>query len=595
MPPKAMGNYVVSALKYRPGNFSEVVGQEHVTKTLETAISTEKLSQAYLFTGPRGVGKTTCARIFAKMINAEEGQDIDNQDYSFNVFELDGASNNGVEEMRDLRDQVRIPPAKGKYKVYIIDEVHMLSTAAFNAFLKTLEEPPPFVKFILATTEKHKVLPTILSRCQVFDFRRIGVKEIQSQLKSIAEKENVQYEEEALRIIAEKADGALRDALSILDRQISFTNGNINLASILENLNILDHDYYFRLVDCLIQSDHSQSLLLFDEIVSKGFQGDNVLLGLSEHFRNLLVCRDESTHALLNAGEVLNARYKEQAGMIDGGFILTALDLANKSLIQFNAAKNQRLHVELALIKMCHINQYQEEEVKKKRLPKKLKQEPKNVPPPTESVGPVSESKTTSPEKIEPEAPKVQAEKTAKKPEESPESGKEKLKTEAVPSWEPKKGPSIGTLESLKNELLNEKPIVEEEEEEELDNERTWEIDEVIRYWKDFGKKNINENNIPLKAVMNSAQLKSIDEKTFSVVLASKVQRNLLEDAKLDIVAFLKNNMGLNTLAMKIDVDVNLVAQEKKAYTSQERYEEMKKTNPKLERMKNQLDLDLDP
>lgn len=362
-----MENYIVSARKYRPANFKSVVGQSHITTTLQNAINTNQLAQAFLFCGPRGVGKTTCARILAKTINCTNRNDemeacnecenclSFNENSAFNIVELDAASNNSVEDIRALVEQVRIPPQGGKYKVYIIDEVHMLSLAAFNAFLKTLEEPPAYAKFILATTEKHKIIPTILSRCQIFDFHRIENKDIVQHLEYIAKKENVNADIEALHIIAEKSDGGLRDALSMFDQLVSFTNGNLTYSNIIENLNILDYDYYFRFVDNLLKTDLQNTLLLFNEVLEKGFEGSHFINGLSSHLRNLLVSKDPSTIVLMQTSQSVQQKYISQAAECPVTFILRALDFANTCAIEYRNASNRRLCVELALLKMANI------------------------------------------------------------------------------------------------------------------------------------------------------------------------------------------------------------------------------------------------
>ena len=360
-------SYIVSARKYRPTTFASVVGQKHVTSTLQNAIASNQIAQAFLFCGPRGVGKTTCARILAKTINCTnltkeieacnecESCSSFNSGSSLNIIELDAASNNSVDDIRKLVSEINIPPMNGKYKVYIIDEVHMLSTAAFNAFLKTLEEPPKYVKFILATTEKQKILPTILSRCQIFDFHRITVKDISEHLQYIAGKENVKYEKEALDIIAEKADGGLRDALSMFDLMVSFTSGNLTYRSVIGSLNILDYDYFFRFVDMMLHADISSSLTLYDEILAKGFQGDTFIDGLSNHLRNLLVAKDEKTLPLLNVPDSAKERYLQQSKNCMQLFLLRALNFANDSAIEYKSANNKRLCVELMLMKMCNI------------------------------------------------------------------------------------------------------------------------------------------------------------------------------------------------------------------------------------------------
>jgi DNA polymerase III subunit gamma/tau len=362
-------NYIVSARKYRPQTFDTVVGQEHITTTLKNAIKNQHLAHAYLFCGPRGVGKTTCARILAKTINCEsptadmEACGVCNtcvsfkNNTSFNVFELDAASNNSVDDIRELTNQVRFAPQQGKYKVYIIDEVHMLSAAAFNAFLKTLEEPPPYAIFILATTEKHKILPTILSRCQIFDFKRITTHDIVAHLQSIAVKEGMVAQEAALHVIAQKSEGAMRDALSMLDRIASFTNGMLTYSNTMEHLNLLDAEYYFRLTDSLLSQDVAGTLLLLDQALEKGFEGDVIINGLAEHFRNLLLCKDARMAKLLDVPNDFRPIYNEKANQTPPSYILSALNVINDSELQYKTATNKRLHVEMCLIRLCFLLQ----------------------------------------------------------------------------------------------------------------------------------------------------------------------------------------------------------------------------------------------
>lgn len=366
-----MENFIVSARKYRPSVFDDVVGQRHVTDTLLNEINNNHLAQSFLFTGPRGVGKTTCARILAKVINQKEGDQAD-QDYAFNIFEMDAASNNSVEDIRHLNEQVRIPPQVGNYKVYIIDEVHMLSSAAFNAFLKTLEEPPKYAIFILATTEKHKILPTILSRCQIFNFKRIQIKDMVEHLQSIAAKEHVEAEQEALHLIAEKADGGLRDCLSLFDQMVSYCNGKITYDKAVENLNILDRDYYFKITQSILNQSISEVLVYFDEVLNKGFDGQLFLNGLSEHFRNLMVCKDKATAHLLDVGEAHKSKYEAQSQICDLSFILNALNINNQFDVDYKNSKNPRLHIELALMKLCHIRSQINAAVTLEELKKKV-------------------------------------------------------------------------------------------------------------------------------------------------------------------------------------------------------------------------------
>lgn len=367
-----MSDFIVSARKYRPQTFDTVVGQRSITSTLKSAIKTDHLAQAFLFCGSRGVGKTTTARILAKTINCfNRTENIEacdvcdscvsfNTGNSLNVYELDGASNNSVDDIRNLIDQVRVAPQLGNFKIYIIDEVHMLSASAFNAFLKTLEEPPKHAIFILATTEKYKIIPTILSRCQIFDFSRIKVKDIAEHLASIATKEEITAEPEALHLIAQKSDGALRDALTIFDQIVLYSGGNITYKSVIENLNILDYDFYFRMIECAQKEDIPAALLLLNDIYEKGFDGHNFIVGLANHYRNLLVCKDVRTAQLLEVGESIEQRYVDQSKLVEGNLILRSLAVLSKTDVEYKASKNQRLLVEMALMQLCSLLQEQE-------------------------------------------------------------------------------------------------------------------------------------------------------------------------------------------------------------------------------------------
>lgn len=376
----SMNDYIVSARKYRPSDFHSVIGQKSLTTTLKNAIASNKLAHAYLFCGPRGVGKTTCARIFAKTINClnpkADGEACNecescksfNENRSLNIHELDAASNNSVDDIRSLVDQVRIPPQLGKYKVYIIDEVHMLSTAAFNAFLKTLEEPPHYAIFILATTEKHKILPTILSRCQIYDFNRIGNEDIVEYLEYVSKQENVNTEKEALNVIAQKADGGMRDALSIFDQVVSFSQGNVTYKSVIENLNVLDYEYYFSLTEAILKDDVSKSFILLNEILSKGFDGQHIVSGLAAFYRDILVCKDPQTIVLFEVGEAVKNKYLALAQQCSVKFLYKALELSNECDMNYRASKNKRLLIELLMIRLCQLNspESSEDELKKK-------------------------------------------------------------------------------------------------------------------------------------------------------------------------------------------------------------------------------------
>jgi len=359
-----MEQFIVSARKYRPQTFADVVGQEVITNTLNNAIENNHLAQALLFTGPRGVGKTTCARILARKIN-QPGYDDPNEDFSFNIFELDAASNNSVDDIRNLIDQVRIPPQTGKYKVYIIDEVHMLSNAAFNAFLKTLEEPPQHVIFILATTEKHKIIPTILSRCQIFDFKRITIQDAKNHLIQVAESQHITFEEDALQIIAQKADGAMRDALSIFDRVVSYCGNHLTRQAVAENLNVLDFEYYLNVTNLIATNNIPQLLLEFDEILAKGFDGHHFVIGLASHFRNLMVSKRPETARLLQVSEQSQQRFVEQANQFSHEQLVRAIDIANRTELSYKNSQNQRLLVELCLMQLASVTH---PEAEKKKL-----------------------------------------------------------------------------------------------------------------------------------------------------------------------------------------------------------------------------------
>lgn len=392
-----MENFIVSARKYRPASFDMVIGQDSITNTLKSAIKNNHLAHAYLFCGPRGVGKTTCARIFAKTINCSNlGPNQEacdkcesclsfNSSRSFNIHELDAASNNKVEDIRSLNDQVRIPPQVGKYSIYIIDEVHMLSSSAFNAFLKTLEEPPSHAIFILATTEKHKIIPTILSRCQIFDFNRIRIEDIVGRLNFVARSENISAEEEALHIIAQKADGAMRDALSIFDQIVSLSGKKITYKDVIENLNVLDYEYYFKCIDAALIGDVSTVLLTFNEVLEKGFDGHNFISGLNSHLRDLLVSKDEATVRLLEATPAVKKRYIQQTSECPVDFLFKALETGNNCDLAYKGSKNQRLHIELSLIKLCRLMTEDGESIEKKKSDQYLKKQEEELPPPSKS------------------------------------------------------------------------------------------------------------------------------------------------------------------------------------------------------------------
>jgi DNA polymerase-3 subunit gamma/tau len=492
-----MSNFVVSARKYRPIRFDSVVGQQHVTNTLKNAIQSDHLAQAFLFCGPRGVGKTTCARILAKVLNCEsptsDTEPCDecnscksfNENASLNIHELDAASNNSVEHIRALIEQVRFAPQRGRYKIYIIDEVHMLSQAAFNAFLKTLEEPPSYAIFILATTEKHKIIPTILSRCQIFDFNRIQIADMVAHLRKICDQEEIKAEEDALNIIAQKADGALRDALSIYDRIVSFSGNDIKYADVIENLNILDYDYYFKVVDAMMKEDVSGLMLLYDQIQRKGFDGDIFINGLAEHLRNLLVCQKPATIELLEVSGNIKNRYEEQAKAIPTALILSALSLAGACDVNYKMARNKRLHVEMALIKMAYIQKAIDQQglafsgAEKKNTEQKLSTE--------EIEADHQEDRAIKEEGLEQvkeeERPTYQTEKTSPKEEAKEESkAEQKEPTEKKSSLKERlRKKRSGGGNNILGDLMSQ--IKEEEEEYDKIEAKAWTIENVMEIW----------------------------------------------------------------------------------------------------------------
>ncbi len=571
-----MGNYTVSARKYRPQRFSDVVGQEAVTTTLKNAIKTGKLAHAYLFSGPRGVGKTTCARIFAKTINCEnptpEGEACNqcqscqafNEGRSFNIHELDAASNNSVEDIRKLIEQVRIPPQIGKYSVYIIDEVHMLSQAAFNAFLKTLEEPPKHAIFIMATTEKHKILPTILSRCQVFDFQRIKVRDIVAHLKKIAEQEGINAEDDALNIIAQKADGALRDALSIFDQLVSFTQGNLTYQGVIKHLNVLDYDYYFRLTDNFLQGNYEDNLLIFEEILQKGFDPQHFLNGLAEHFRNLLVVRTPKTLNLLEVGENIKARYQQQVKNTPIKFLIKALDILNSFDVNYKTAKNKRLHVELALIKLSELTQkiYEQEQQAA------VRQSTQPQPAPSQAA---QQNQPLS-EKVKQKAATI------------------KLgQTETV-----KQAPSLKSLSNtnINNILKTEEPRAQEPQkpqvqETTVSQKLTQEI--VKKLLSEYADHYLKEK--PRISTIFKSYPPDVQDNVITLNVVNQLQEKEVLKRKEQIREFLKKRTGKD---IELNVAVKQVKVERKPLTPKEKYEYLRKKNPKLDDFTKQFDLELE-
>ncbi|PQJ23430.1 DNA polymerase III subunit gamma/tau [Tenacibaculum sp. SG-28] len=569
-----MEHFIVSARKYRPQNFEDVVGQQAITNTLENAIKNNHLAQALLFTGPRGVGKTSCARILAKRINQEDSTNHDD-DFAFNIFELDAASNNSVDDIRNLTDQVRIPPQTGKFKVYIIDEVHMLSQAAFNAFLKTLEEPPAHAIFILATTEKHKIIPTILSRCQIFDFKRIGVKDAKEYLKIICAKENITAEDDALHIIAQKADGAMRDALSIFDRVVSFSGTTLTREAVTQNLNVLDYDVYFNMTTLLLENKIPEVLMAFNEVLSKGFEGHHFISGLASHFRDLLVAKDSATIALLEVGDATKKKYLAQAIKAPVTFLLDAIAKANECDLNYRASKNQRLLVELTLMQIASIT-----------FDGAKKKSGNYIIPATffTALSPKSTTPKTSKERVkealskESNVPKV-SEKTP-----------EKLKPSAAPVL--KNVPRRASALSLKS-IHKKKEFKGTNEEENYDNHpRTPFTEEVLKEtWKKyyFTLQELGERSMAAIIASDTPQLQ--ESYTVAFTLPNDLMKAQLEKGKPKLLRFLREK--LNNYGISIVIHVNETVEKKFAYTPQEKYEKLKEKNPLIETLKKTFGLDV--
>ncbi len=595
-----MDNFIVSARKYRPATFDSVVGQQHITNTLKNAIKNNQLAQAFLFCGPRGVGKTTCARILAKTINCTNlqpngeacgvcasCQSFQNGN-SFNVHELDAASNNSVDDIRSLIEQVRIPPQAVRYKIYIIDEVHMLSQAAFNAFLKTLEEPPHYAIFILATTEKHKILPTILSRCQIFDFNRIRVEDMANHLASIARKENISYEPDGLHIIAQKADGGLRDALSMFDQIVSFSGGNVTYRSVIDNLNILDYDYYFNITDRLLNEDNAKTLLLFDEILARGFDGAHFISGLSEHFRNLLVSKDQSTLKLLEVSEGIKAKYLQQSQAATVSFLLSAMNIANQCDLSYKLSKNQRLQVELALLKMCNLLSVFN-----------LATTPLNAMPDQGQL------------KKKPDTPAITAEKDARTAPElsiasdpapvyqvnkpQPPVAKPPVKEEPVPERPKVQMPlsSGGITPSLKGPDKTREVVLEEEDPYIKGTAKDdYTPDQFFKCWSDFAARLKSEGKKNALTIFISNPPKLIGPNSYEVIVENKVQENIFRDERPNLLNSLRTTLRNFDIEVSVRIDEKAVV--KRPYTAAEKFQHMAAKNPALVELKNKFNLDFD-
>ncbi len=592
-----MDNYIVSARKYRPDTFASVVGQKALTTTLQNAVKNKQLAHAYLFCGPRGVGKTTCARIFAKTINCmhphEDGQACNecescrafNTQRSFNIIELDAASNNSVDDIRQLTEQVRTPPVLGKYKVYIIDEVHMLSPAAFNAFLKTLEEPPAYAVFILATTEKHKIIPTILSRCQIYDFHRISVTDIEEHLQFVAKSEGISYEPEALNIIAMKADGGMRDALSIFDQVNSFGEGHITYKAVIDNLNVLDYDYYFRLIDAFLQHQSTEALLLFNEVLNLGFEGLHFINGLASHLRDLLVCKDQRTVSLLEVGNSIKERYCRQAQACDFNYLVWALKLCNECCLQYSASRNKRLLVELCLLRLCQ--------------GPGLDGAPDGKPQTLKAAGvqggaaasgsPAAKPQAAAPAPVTNATQTPQPAPTRQAPVSQPPTAQQ---TGAQPATKPK----VSSLSKLKTISINgngkeqTKPEKPEPQAATVEENQPFNQSELTKYWNEFAL--TLKDNPQIMNVMTSQEPLLQDDCNFEfVVFQSFTEKSLLE-LKYSIEGFLREKLHNSHISMHLRISEG--EENKKALTPQDQLKTMLEKNSAFAKLYQELNLDME-
>ncbi|MHA7057189.1 DNA polymerase III subunit gamma/tau [Aquimarina sp. M1] len=599
-----MEHFIVSARKYRPQTFKDVVGQQAITNTLLNAIENDHLAQALLFTGPRGVGKTSCARILAKTIN-QQGHENPDEDFAFNIFELDAASNNSVDDIRNLIDQVRIPPQVGTYKVYIIDEVHMLSQAAFNAFLKTLEEPPKHAIFILATTEKHKIIPTILSRCQIFDFKRITVTDAKNHLMQVAEQEGITADEDALQIIAQKADGAMRDALSIFDRVVSFSGKNLTRQAVTENLNVLDYETYFKTTDLILENNIPLLLLEFNEILAQGFDGHHFISGLASHFRDLLVCKNQATISLLEVGEQTKAKYLEQSQKSPHPFLIKGIELANDCDLKYKTSRNQRLLVELCLMQLASVLTKDGE---------KKNDQPYIIPPD------YFKKKGIQPIKVSSEL----KEKAKKKVNEATATSKSSVKIPEVSETskpideQPKKSPLQNSIvrQAKTVTITEKKPIIQHRE------RRTSGLSlSSIRKKKEHEEKKVDTivdpKNLPSDAFTESEMQEAwiaygkMQDKKGERIIGSMFAMNIptlidgkihlelpnrsmkidLESALPGLFQFLYKQ--LNNYSVALDIKVNEEAAKKYAFTPQDKYEKLREKNPLIDKLRADFDLDI--
>ena len=597
-----MEQFLVSARKYRPQTFKDVVGQAAITNTLLNEIENNHLASSLLFTGPRGVGKTPCARILARKIN-QPGYDDPTEDFAFNVFELDAASNNGVDEMRNLIDQVRIPPQTGQFKVYIIDEVHMLSAAAFNAFLKTLEEPPKHAIFILATTEKQKIIPTILSRCQIFDFKRITVQDAKEHLAEVAKSQNIEFEDDALHIIAQKADGAMRDALSIFDRVVSFCGNNLTRLAVTENLNVLDYETYINMTDLIIVNKIPEVLLAYNDIINKGFNGHHFIAGLASHFRDLVVAQNPVTLSLLEMGEAAQSLYKQQAQLVSQDFLLKGVDMANDCDLKFKNSQNQRLLVELTLMQLSSIN-FDNEKKKsdyiipptyyrnnsfsiQETTPKALKNTTQKVSIPIEKIEDAVQisdfTDANEKEQIPSDLTKTDeviavkiTESNSHNLELNPNNGKQKVSTMSLASIRAKKE-LAGTLQntSKESDQLPSEPFTQTE---------------MIEQWLKYAKR-MEDNGQHIIASLLTLNSPILEENTIIHELPNESSKIDFDKEKHEILGYIRGMLRNHNLT--IEVKINETILEKKLYTTQDKYKRLAELNPNLEIMRNIFGLEI--
>ncbi len=598
-----MEKFVVSARKYRPITFDTVVGQSHITTTLQNAIRTNHLAQAFLFCGPRGVGKTTCARILAKTINCQNlTEDISpcnecescksfNNNASFNIHELDAASNNSVEDIRNLTDQVRFPPQSGKYKIYIIDEVHMLSQAAFNAFLKTLEEPPSYAIFILATTEKHKILPTILSRCQIFDFNRIQIKDIADHLANVATKENVKADYQALELIAQKADGGLRDALSMFDLNVTFSSGNgLTYQAVLENLHILDYDYYFRMTDALSAGNVSEAFLLYNEILEKGFDGHQFVVGLNEHFRNIMVSKDPQTVKLLQVADSIQQRYVEQSAKLSLGYIFSSLSIGSQLDINYKSAKNQRLHVEIGLMKLSQIQQVLNLSELPNNGDEKKNSNPVVSQTPTRAES--SEQKSTVGAATPTTTSQAQPSYVQSVPV-VPTRPVTPTVPPSTPSMQPVARPSMASSKLRSTVDIETSVFNPKSEAQSVDNEPALpNYNDAFTY--EAAQQALfafaNESDLETLRVMLKRDF-VLEGATFKLQLDNQIQMDTLTQMKQDLATFLRQR--LRNASIQIAAEIVETTTERRPYTAQEKFEYLANKNPALFELRDKLGLEL--